>query len=555
MGEPVLIETTRVNSFADSDSWVYVVLGNGYVRKRVEDVQPGDLIVVRNEGVCKTLEEIVPILEESARYLAAKYVLHETNRQGRFVPRLRTLLLRGLSAGDNRPDLEARILLDDARDFSPQDYSTFRERVSSLVNASPAAIDNWLHGETLAPRDWANFSRLAEINPEFTAIHASYDQPTGFHASYELYIGARRTVTSYLARRDEHTPRERDEPRERAPGVRGRFTPEIELVVGRFLGEIDREHDLGRVTYIKRAHRERAGGVDHGETPNPGLSRGLITTNEVAPGDLPLIDLQIVLQRQYLLRHALHDAISMGVTSLGNDSGHRLENIFFREHLFTRLIRICPLEISYLDKVFARVAHPSSSKRTVINERLPSVFAEFLAHLGDGSLDAACRIPPHTLANLIDALNQHNSALPASYHRENKLIFDRFVLKQRITDHGASPEVKRTYAELNKETEAVIRYNRQHYTGLILQKHLLYPYVADAVRVRTLWKVGDPLDISSSDLQQARGYYETQGVVFFSQRDVRLLLEQIGLSGVFKLYAQHNFLQPALGREKPAFLP
>jgi len=42
----LLLETALLNSFVGEDSWIYVKLGEGYVRKKARDLQEGDLVVV-----------------------------------------------------------------------------------------------------------------------------------------------------------------------------------------------------------------------------------------------------------------------------------------------------------------------------------------------------------------------------------------------------------------------------------------------------------------------------------------------------------------------------
>ena len=87
----LLLETALLNSFVGEDSWIYVKLGEGYVRKKARDLQEGDLVVVNNQGINKTLGEVEPILEQSIRYSMAKRDLHATNRGGKDIKRFRIL--------------------------------------------------------------------------------------------------------------------------------------------------------------------------------------------------------------------------------------------------------------------------------------------------------------------------------------------------------------------------------------------------------------------------------------------------------------------------------
>src|SRR3989338_4423464 len=92
----LLIETTFFNTFLDPDSLIYVRAGNDFVRKKARDLNRGDLVVIQNEAIHKTLEEIIPILEESMRYKIAKETIHEKNCNDEYIPKLRILLLEGL---------------------------------------------------------------------------------------------------------------------------------------------------------------------------------------------------------------------------------------------------------------------------------------------------------------------------------------------------------------------------------------------------------------------------------------------------------------------------
>src|SRR3989344_2967906 len=131
MASVLSVTTTSMNSFLGSETRVPVLLGKSYTVKLARDLHPGDILVGRDEFIDKTLEDVEPILDQDQRYHRARLSVHEVNRNGDSIPRLRTLLLRGLVNHD--ATLESTILKEEGDDFGLDQYHSFAEQVHSAV--------------------------------------------------------------------------------------------------------------------------------------------------------------------------------------------------------------------------------------------------------------------------------------------------------------------------------------------------------------------------------------------------------------------------------------
>lgn len=47
MSRTLQVKTFALNTILDKDSWVYVKVGESYIRKKAKDLQEGDLLVVK----------------------------------------------------------------------------------------------------------------------------------------------------------------------------------------------------------------------------------------------------------------------------------------------------------------------------------------------------------------------------------------------------------------------------------------------------------------------------------------------------------------------------
>ncbi len=544
------IETTLLDSFVGHDTLVYVKLGDGWVKKRAEDLQKGDLVLVQNEGITKTLKDVEPVLNESVRYNAAKHVLHEVNQAGQFIPRLRTFLLRGLTREQSSPDLETRILLENA-DFSDQEYSLFTDAVCRVIDGvGSAAVTKWLKGETLAPRDWQNVERLCRINTEFMPVFKSHNQPAGFHAAYELYVGLRRVIMGYLAKRSGSSGTETEE-REKT-GQRGVYTPEIELVVGRFISEVDREQSFARVTRIRPMNDERHSARE--PHPEPRLHRGIVNIHpekalpcqkEVAMGE--------IVQREYILKHALYDAINKNVIPRAratNDASEAFAWLApFPTYLFCRFVRISNAErviyetnLKDYTTLISRL-EGKEIRRQEVEERLSAMFEIFMRDLGNGVVDAQLGMAEHTVAHLIDLVSQYRSALPKSYFTQSDLVTRMKLLAVRMKDKP-SRETQKEYKQLAVQERQLGIHLKRYYGDMSVRKYFLLPYVCNKLIINLLNRQDR---LSQEKLALYRARFETEGMCFLNRREVRLFLESAGVPDAIKLYEPDTFT-PAAAR-------
>jgi len=570
MGDAIFVETTGVNAFLNTDSWVPVRLGDGYVMKRGEDLQVGDVVVIRTESIDKTLTEVEPVLAESARYFAAKHVVHDVNSAGVFVPRLRTLLLRGLTREDVRDNLEARILQESGEDFSPAEYETFNAAIQALgVSVGPAAVANWLHGETLAPDNWENVALLAQLNDQFDAIYQSHDQPAGFHASYELYVGLRRSIMGYLAKRGERRNSDGNSNGDDRPWrPQGVYASEIELVVGRFLSEIDRQHSGARVTRIQPV-REASGGQAH-EQPDPHLSRGIVVARpeDGFPG-LKKKSMLEVIEGNYLLINALYNALTeylvKPLVSADLPRPGTLEHTrqvillyAFQPYAASRLIKRSRMEQEVAERTIMSVAgilytlnhaNPMSGLRRRVRAELDTEYQAFMRKLGDGTADSVLGFAPHTMGNLIDLVNQYQYALPRSYIHWRALNTRRKFLRTQIESADSTKKerdaMRRQYDDAAAAWKRINAHLERHYGSSIVQsrKLLLLGSFRDAQGVRSQDEAAQ--DISNEHLAVYRRLREQEGMSFFNHREVRLFFEQAGIPDAAKTFSMQNFVMAA----------
>ncbi|GEM_PF-3464914 len=567
MGDTILVETTGLNAFLHTGSWVPVRLSDSYVMKRGEDLQVGDVVVIKTESIDKTLAEVEPVLAESARYLAAKHVVHDVNSRGAFVPRLRTLLLSGLTREDARDDLEARILREGGEDFSAAEYEAFNACVRGTgVTVGQAAIVNWLRGETLAPDDWENFSLLAGLHPDFRPIYESRDQPAGFHASYELYVGLRRSIMSYLAKRGERQGGDGDDDRDDRPRhPQGVYAQEIELVVRRFLSEIDSEHSGARVTRIQPV-KETSGGQDH-ERPNPHLSRGIVVTQpEDGFKGLKKRTMREVVEGSYLLSNAFYNTLadhlmktlsSVDLPKPGTQEHTRQLILLhaFQPYAASHLIKRSSTEqeiaeytiVSIVD-VLHRLhsAKPTPQLQHLVRAELDTEYQAFMRKLGDGSVDSSLGFAPHTMGNLIDLVNQYRYALPRSYLRWQVLNTRRKsigVLVKNADTKKERADLQRQYKDTIADWERVNAYLERHYGPIHTRKFLLLGHFRDAQGAQTMAEIAQ--DIPDDHLAIYRRLREQEGIQFFNRREVRLFFEEAGIPDAATTFSKQNFVMAA----------
>jgi hypothetical protein len=311
--ERKVISTTMGNSLIPLGSDVYVqLLQNRFVKKKAEDVNVGDLILFRKQYVTTSLEDIDHVLDRSPRYRNAKTVLHEMNSRGEFIPKFRTLLIRGLAQRGTIQDenLEARIQ-NEMDDFSSPQYNAMVQEVFSTVNPdykeddastrvrTRAAVYQWLKGGVVGIQmgDWDIYRRLEQIHHGFTEFDASDKSKTGLFYNYRLYVLTRKVIKKYLSacKGEGRGPGDEQE----SPHEHIDLTDEIQLVVSHFMQDIDEQYAAARVlnthTVVpdEESHQQKK--------PDPFLSKGIVT-READPRRIEEVDM-VTLADEYRPLH------------------------------------------------------------------------------------------------------------------------------------------------------------------------------------------------------------------------------------------------------------
>jgi len=553
----LLIETTLLNTFLDPDSLIYVRAGNDFVRKKARDLNRGDLVVIQNEAIHKTLEEIIPILEESMRYKIAKETIHEKNCNDEYIPKLRILLLEGL-VDPETSELKKKIHKEGI-DFSPQEYAHFRKSICDIVDIGEDAVNAWLRGDTLAPANWESFQKLASINSAFEDIYESYQQKTGYHANYQLYVGMRRTIMSYLAKRTgktekNETKRVSPKPTERKTGV---YTDEIELVVSHFIKEIDDNYSAARITKIKRIDnlQKKRGPIEiKGAAPDPNLKKAIVTYN--IPG-LILMDMNQLLEHHYIVSNILYDVLNRYVCNrtemidLIKIQATAEQLLTFQiysglsTYLYSRVIAISPFE-KEATRINLRNCYENPKYSTQkIEEALEREFQNFVKDLSENKIDKLLKLEPHIVSHIIDYINEYRNALPKRYF-ESLLLFKlrKKILAIQIKDEK-DRKTRRIYEKELRDTERdhreVVRYLEKTYNiDFGSKKRFFYTFHIETKGPQNLERFAR--EETTTELIKARIYYESNGIVFYKKHEVQKILTELGIPSAMNVFEPKTFV-------------
>ncbi len=554
MTQTIFIETTVLNSFLGEESDVYIKIGDHFVRKKGRDLQEGDKLVVKTESIDKDPEEVYAVLDhQSVRYRVAKNALFESNNKGRAIPRLRTLLWRGM-ADPKIQGLEAKVLLEND-DFAQGEYRDVADVLNDIVSVTRGTVQTWLKGEVIAPEDWENFKALSSIGEnegtELATIYCSKDQNVGFHAAYQLYVGLRSTIMSYLAKRTgEERSRNKGNAGQRNASQKGKYTPEIEAVVRMFIDEIDHHYVAARVTKIKSIEKGSENSTEK-EQPDPNLSKGIVTTKPIKGILLPM---QMMRDIHVVLENAFYDVLNKYIKEKKNaifSTANPLENFF----VFNGFQTYSSMQLLPYDRTRS-YAHEITVK-TCVNEghqfhkkeaeqRVKDQYQYFMEDLAAGKIDEHCNLKQGTIAKMIDTMNQYEHALPKSYYeiRALSLDFNLNSIKmkvnnkdRRITRRNAEREMVR----LERRVGALEKYVAKEY-GLHNNKWMFIRYHESRAIVEN-----PPLDygyVATTDsisLGRSKQRYEREGFHFFTRDETLFLLACAGCQELINVYDKNNF--------------
>ena len=261
------ISTTGGNCITNSSSHVYVYIRGGeYVQKEARDVNIGDMVLFKKDSIETTLEEVDPFLTRNPVYANAKQALHEVNKKGEYIPKLRTLLIRGLQADAENSSLEDRILLE-KEDFSRSEYSEMIKTVISsaekhgLEPLSYSGHRLWIAGQVVGPNNWDFFKALSDINPEFKNWQADEKNPDSKIRQYKIYTVVRRGIMRYLAKckgqgKGKQNKDEEDSTDDEDSPYGVKLTSYIKPVLEHFVKDISRDYNVVRVTNVNKLFKK-----------------------------------------------------------------------------------------------------------------------------------------------------------------------------------------------------------------------------------------------------------------------------------------------------------
>jgi len=287
------LSTTAGTWLGGPYSNVWSLVGKKWIRKKAKDVNIGEQILYQKDYVQTTIEEVEPFLERSPRYAFARDELHEKNKKGIYIPKLRTLLLRGLlSDNENGQLLEERIQKNDDIDFSSKEIAEMVEKVSETIIShgyeapSDITIKNWLEGNTVTPmrpKNWIYYNALKMINSEFNDFDINKREiGSKFHSDY-LYTTVRQGIMRYLAvcknkgKGPKSKEDEENKPNSKDDLYKTNLTPEIQATVDFFIKDISKDFVAARVTNARLVHKK--GNIDYIKRnyPDITLSKGVVT--------------------------------------------------------------------------------------------------------------------------------------------------------------------------------------------------------------------------------------------------------------------------------------
>ena len=196
--------------------------------KPVEELKVGEDVEGLLNFIDCPLEGLESVLDKSPTYYEAKTAVNIINSAGRAIPLTRYLLVKGLlelpgiATSVDRTDIEAKLLKENKKDFSSQEYNIMARYLYNFLKqrcmqagigcvAFETVRDGYLGGTTLFPIEWDYFKFFTEINPAFQPFANGFErevveQPDGRKVThirplkgsvcffYDVYVQKRRKL-------------------------------------------------------------------------------------------------------------------------------------------------------------------------------------------------------------------------------------------------------------------------------------------------------------------------------------------------------------------------
>ena len=316
----LFIKTASADGIIDQDKQIYVKLVGGYVRKSAQDLQPGDLVVVRKDCINKKIDDVLPVIREgSMMYRLAEDRLYRSPKtsddpekspaQDLRKPLLSVLLLEGLTRDslESKETLESKIYGIAGQGFTTGEYTDFANKVHTVLReglisrgknldhlVSIDTIKAWLKGETLAPKYWENLECLSEINSEFEVELHEERAGLNLRSAYDFAMQARRVVMDRLL----HATTTAGPLNGEGSNGHKKYTLETRLAVAQLIDSVDATTMASRITSIEPEQRTK-------EKRDPKMERAIYT----GPLDVPFIPMNDVRNTSYLLGEALYSLL------------------------------------------------------------------------------------------------------------------------------------------------------------------------------------------------------------------------------------------------------
>ncbi|MBI2652404.1 hypothetical protein HYX00_02965 [Candidatus Woesearchaeota archaeon] len=279
------IITDHGATFVGSTEQVFLKHGDGYNAIGARYSSVDEIVLYERQWISKSLSQIDAALEvRSDRYRNAKAVLFERSNGGLYVPRLRTMIIRGIEVASN--DLEDKILRNNGADFTPEEYRIMADIAYGIIASyasrnqikHPAweTVLSWIKGKVIAPAEKRFFEGLVSVNPYFAAVYRSFQEGNGFKEAYEYFIGKRIGLTAYFA--NIRSAEDLEELRQTwSQRRKGSLAPELEFLLEEFGSDIQSRFVDASIRAIEEVRKKNVIGVKQRMKHELHLSKGVYT--------------------------------------------------------------------------------------------------------------------------------------------------------------------------------------------------------------------------------------------------------------------------------------
>ncbi len=245
----VLVHTTLGDVRMRTDEEVYVVFAPGrYGICSVGSLLPGDRVLYDRRYIRKTLPELEPALRTNRRYADAEdalFIIQGEQRTPRWGYDLRSYVGEQCTIFD----FGQRVL--QSQEITSHEYTASIEFLRGALNTTPlhvpadSTMRKWLSGETVLTR----YREIPRLLAQKDGRFAKYDEQ--MYLLHSKYSVIRQNIMRYLA--EEREGAESSSRSEAQGSLEESLLREIELIVSEFMGTLDRETRIARITNIELA--------------------------------------------------------------------------------------------------------------------------------------------------------------------------------------------------------------------------------------------------------------------------------------------------------------